>query len=111
MIFKSDKVRSQWDTWCYFHTGTYFLYYLFSQDNNWEGFGVATSDDGVHWHDHGCAISASDKMVHFLGTGSVWPDPCNPWTEHSYCRRGRGPLLEDISRCFELRTIKDKHEL
>lgn len=88
MMFRSSIVDAQWDTWCYFHNSTYYLYYLISERSIGEGFGVATSGDGVHWHDHGWAIRASDKMVHFLGTGSVWPDPkqngrflCN-YSEH-----------------------------
>jgi len=95
MIFKSRIVSAQWDTWCHFHQGTYYLYYLISEDHSWEGFGVATSDDGVHWHDHGWAISASAKMVHYLGTGSVWPDPCNPgrflcnYSEHRLDEEGK----------------------
>lgn len=95
MIFRSETVSAQWDTWCYFHEGTYYLYYLISEHGMGEGFGVASSDDGVHWHDHGWAISASDKMVHFLGTGSVWPDPrdtgrflCN-YSEHRLDDQGR----------------------
>lgn len=73
MIFKSLRVWSHWDTWCYFHADVYYLYYLIAETGPWEGFGVATSRDGVHWTDHGWAIRASGKMVRFLGTGSVWP--------------------------------------
>ena len=74
MIFKSEQVAAQWDTWCYHHAGTWYLYYLITESSAGEGFGVATSTDGVHWHDHGWAIRASDDMVRYLGTGSVWPD-------------------------------------
>jgi len=72
MIFKSSVVKAQWDTWCYYHGGTYYLYYLITDQSPGEGFGVATSTDGVHWTDQGWALRASDDMVHFLGTGSVW---------------------------------------
>ena len=72
MIFKSDQVKAQWDTWVYYHNGTYYLYYLITEDSPGEGFGVATSTDGVHWHDHGWALRASDQMVRYLGTGAVW---------------------------------------
>jgi len=75
MLFRSDIVRAQWDTWCYFHEGTYHLYYLITETSPGEGVGVATSSDGVHWQDHGWVLRPSDKMVNFLGTGSVWPDP------------------------------------
>lgn len=77
MIFRSEVVASQWDTWCFFHNGTYYVYYLITETSIGEGFGVATSPDGVHWIDHGWAVRASEKMVFFLGTGSVWPDPIN----------------------------------
>lgn len=77
MIFRSDKVSAQWDTWCFYHDGIYYLYYLITECSGGEGFGVATSSDGVHWNDHGWAIRASDQMLTFLGTGSVWPDPVN----------------------------------
>lgn len=77
MIFKSELVEAQWDTWCYFHEGTYYLYYLITEDSPGGGFGVATSADGVNWTDHGYAIRPSEKMENFLGTGSVWPDPKN----------------------------------
>ena len=72
MIFRSSLVQAQWDTWCYSHNGTYYLYYLITEHSPGEGFGVATSTDGVHWADHGWALRASDSMVHFLGTGSLW---------------------------------------
>ena len=75
MIFKSEQVAAQWDTWCYHHAGTWYLYYLITESSAGEGFGVATSADGVHWEDHGWAIRASDDMVRYLGTGSVWRDP------------------------------------
>lgn len=35
MVFWSGKVAAHWDTWCYFHNGTYYLYYrLLSQKCN-----------------------------------------------------------------------------
>lgn len=72
MIFKSEQVSSHWDNWCYYHEGTYYLYYLITEHSPGEGFGVATSCDGVHWEDHGWALRASDKMVTYMGTGAVW---------------------------------------
>jgi hypothetical protein len=72
MIFLSDQVDAHWDTWGYYHQGTYYLFYLYSGAKTWEGFGVAESRDGVHWTDHGAVLHASDEMVEYLGTGSVW---------------------------------------
>ncbi len=72
MVFKSEVVRAQWDNWCYEYQGTFYLYYLITEHSGGEGFGVATSTDGVHWKDLGWCIAASTEMVEFLGTGSVW---------------------------------------
>lgn len=75
MVFRSAKVAAHWDTWCYFYDGTYYLYYLITEHSPGEGFGVATSNDGVHWQDHGWALRASSDMVAYLGSGAVWKDP------------------------------------
>ena len=75
MFFKSEGVDAHWDTWMYFHEGTYYLFYLITEYSPGEGFGLATSPDGVTWTDHGWAIKASDKMVTYLGTGAVWKSP------------------------------------
>ena len=97
MIFKSDNVKAHWDTWAYYHEGTYYLYYLITESSAGEGFGVATSEDGVHWHDHGWAIRESELNLEFLGTGAVWKSPdfeqsgrfiCN-YSEHRKDETGR----------------------
>ena len=75
MIFRSEMVSKTWDTWMYFHEGTYHLYYLTSEQGAGDGFGVATSSDGIDWHDYGRVLGPSDKMVTYLGMGSVWKDP------------------------------------
>ena len=75
MFFKSEGVDAHWDTWMYFHKGTYYLFYLITEYSPGEGFGLATSPDGVTWTDHGWAIKASHKMVTYLGTGAVWKSP------------------------------------
>ncbi len=96
MVFKSDTVTGQWDTWCYYHEGTYYLYYLITEKTG-EGFGVATSKDGVHWKDRGWAIRQSKKNTYYLGTGSVWKSPdfaktgkflCN-YSEHRIDKSGK----------------------
>jgi len=48
MVFKSDTVTAQWDTWCFYHDGTYYLYYLVTEKTG-EGFCVASSKDGANW--------------------------------------------------------------
>ncbi len=77
MIFRTKKFEAAWDTWVYYHDDTFYMYYLIAgkQDFLFDGFGVATSKDGVHFKDYGKKIKASDKMTHYLGTGSVWEDP------------------------------------
>ena len=75
MIFKSDIVEAHWDNWCHYHEGTYYLYYLITERSPGEGFGLATSNDGVHWEDHGWVVRESDKNLKYLGTGAVWKDP------------------------------------
>ena len=83
MIFQSQKVLAQWDTWFFFHEGVHYLYYLITRNKEsvgdgeflFEGIGAATSTDGVHFEDIGPIIEPSEKMVFFLGTGSVWKDP------------------------------------
>lgn len=75
MLFKTDKFRTTWDTWVYYHDNRYYLYYLITETSPGEGFGVAVSEDGIHFTDYGEQISASDKMVFYLGTGSVWKSP------------------------------------
>ncbi len=72
MFFKSEGVEAHWDTWMYVHNGIYYLYYLITEYSPGEGFGLATSPDGVTWTDHGWVVRASDKMVSYLGTGAVW---------------------------------------
>ena len=72
MLFRSETIAKTWDTWMVYHEGIYFLYYLTSERAPGDGFGVATSENGIKWHDHGRVLEPSDKMVRYLGTGSVW---------------------------------------
>ena len=74
MIFEC-KNHVTWDTWMYFRDNKYYLYYLITDRSGGEGFGVAVSEDGIHYEDRGTCITASDKMVIYLGTGAVWESP------------------------------------
>ena len=85
MLFKSTVVSKTWDAWGYYHEGTYYLFYLTSEHYPGDGFGVATSPNGVHWTDHGRVFSPSDKMVRYLGTGSIWKDPHFEHTHRFIC--------------------------
>ena len=53
LMFHSTAVTKEWDTWVFVENSTYFAYYLVTEVSYGEGFGVATSVDGQHWHDHG----------------------------------------------------------
>lgn len=72
LFFRSHQVAAHWDTWMTYHNGVFFLYYLITEVSPGEGFGLATSTDGVTWFDHGWIVSASEQMVTYLGTGAVW---------------------------------------
>jgi hypothetical protein len=85
MIFRSEIVSKTWDTWMYYHEGTYYLYYLTSEKGPGDGFGVATSANGINWHDYGRVLGPSDKMVTYLGSGSVWTDPNDAESRRFLC--------------------------
>ena len=74
MLFRSEIISKTWDTSMYYHEGIYYLYYLTSEQAPGDGFGLATSEDGIKWHDYGRVLGPSDKMVRYLGAGSVWKD-------------------------------------
>lgn len=75
MIFTPSKVIASWDTWIYYYNHTYYLYYLSGRMGEWDGFGLAVSNDGLHFQDIGQVMTASDKNVGYFGTGSVWRSP------------------------------------
>ncbi|MGC9467938.1 MAG: hypothetical protein ACP5HS_05065 [Anaerolineae bacterium] len=85
MLFRSELIVKTWDTWMYYHRGTYYLYYLTSGTAPGDGFGVATSVDGIRWHDYGRVLGPSDKMIRYLGTGSVWRAADAAETERFLC--------------------------
>src|SRR5262245_17601368 len=68
LFFKSAKA-DQWDTWVYYHNDTFYLYYQMGPFDQWDGFGLAMSRDGVHWQDHGKVVETTPGC----GSGSVWP--------------------------------------
>ena len=58
--------------WAYYYRGTYYLYVLITGNSRGEGFGVASSVDGVRWRDHDRVLLVSDQMVRYPGTGAAW---------------------------------------
>jgi hypothetical protein len=73
MLFKPSTVACLWDTWLYYENGTHYLFYLFNsrRDAYWDGMGLATSSDGIHFTDHGPIIHKADGAM-WLGTGMTW---------------------------------------
>ncbi len=70
MIYR-PAAHKLWDTWLCLHQGTYYLYYLVADKASWEGVGLATSTDGVHFSEVGTVIEKKPD-ANWLGTGSVW---------------------------------------
>jgi hypothetical protein len=110
MIFQSQKVLAQWDTWLFYYEGIHYLYYLITRKKDsggggkftFEGIGMATSSDGVHFEDIGPVIEPSEKMVFMLGTGSVWKDPKFSET---------GLFFMNYSECRQEGTAETQHIL
>ena len=99
-FFRSSKVISHWDTWIHFYNGKYYLYYLANLDDKamWSGFGLAISSDGVSWDDYGIVLRASDKMVYYMGTGSVWKSPDFEKNSTFICNYSENQILDDKNR-------------
>lgn len=64
-----------WDTWLYYHQGTYCLFYLGGRCTEWDSHCLAVSSDGVHWKDLGPVLADKPKGYGWVGTGSVWKSP------------------------------------
>ena len=96
MFFKSKGVDAHWDTWMFYNEGTFYLFYLITEYSPGEGFGLATSPDGVTWTDHGLRPSkASEKMVTYLGTGAVWKSPDYDSSGRFICNYSEWRVEED----------------
>ena len=63
-----------WDRWLYWHEGTYYLYYLAKPRDQWDNIPMATSPDGVHWHEIGPILRKGEHVI-WMGTGSTWQSP------------------------------------
>jgi len=76
LFYKPRRTGNIWDAWIYYHAGTFYLYYNPSPSEmktfgGWNCIALATSQDGVHWHEHGIVQNASRGTQ--LGSGAVWP--------------------------------------
>jgi len=70
MIFKPQDTKL-WDTFILPHEGKYYLFYLQLRNQPWDGYGLAVSDDLVHWDDYGTILTAEPEGSG-LGSGMVW---------------------------------------
>lgn len=60
----------------YWDGGKYFLYYLGKSkpDERWDNVSLATSENGVHWEEHGVILTKRPD-AEWMGTGSTWATP------------------------------------
>ena len=72
---RAQDTGNMWDTWGFFHEGTYYLYYLAnSGETGWDNISVATSQDGVNWIERDPIIRRRPTSI-WMGTGSTWKSP------------------------------------
>jgi hypothetical protein len=74
MLFK-PRDGVMWDTWIVPHEGRYHLYWLRATDPaslSWDSFGLAVSDDLLHWEEMDLALRQSPDAEDWMGTGRVW---------------------------------------
>ena len=81
MIFKPEKSKL-WDTFILPYNDRYYLFYLQCREDYWDGYGLAISDDLLHWQDFGTILD----LGHASGTGMVYRAD-DQWVL-SYCRIG-----------------------
>lgn len=80
LFYAPEKTGTIWDTWLYYHEDTFYLYYnptpkdwtITSGKTPWNGVALATSNDGVHWHERGFVIDPVPN-IDWMGAGAVWP--------------------------------------
>lgn len=71
---KHSETGEMWDTWLYWHEGTFYLYYLARSGDQWDNISMATSTDGVNWTESGPILRKGDGVT-WMGTGSTWESP------------------------------------
>ena len=70
MLFKPADTKL-WDTFVLPHDGRFYLFYLQLRHEPWDGYGLAVSDDLVHWHDHGSILKTLPGETG-MGAGTIW---------------------------------------
>ena len=92
LMFHSSAVSKEWDTWVFVENGTFYAYYLVTEVSFGEGFGVATSTDGVHFEDHGYVWHGpswwSPKEIQREG-GKYWEGSSAVWRAADFNKTGR----------------------
>ncbi len=71
---RARETGRMWDTWLYCRDGTYYLYYLANAGSRWDNISMATSTNGIHWHERGRILSKAEGVT-WMGTGSTWKSP------------------------------------
>ena len=74
MFIKPTKGGLMWDTWLVVHEGTYYLFYLTGNPQDWYGISLLTSEDGVTWNEVGLVLPKADDADR-MGCCSVWKSP------------------------------------
>ncbi len=68
------ETGEMWDTWLFWHEGTYHLYYLAKAGEKWDNISMATSPDALHWTERGPILRMGEGVT-WMGTGSTWKSP------------------------------------
>ncbi|MHB0859062.1 MAG: glycoside hydrolase family protein [Anaerolineae bacterium] len=78
MLYRPSE-HSMWDTWIYPHGDKFYLFYLQRRVNSrhevpwyWDSFGLAVSEDLLHWREIGTILEQSPVADDWMGTGRTW---------------------------------------
>lgn len=90
MQFATTTNVTMWDVWLYYEDDVHYLFYLANSrpDKPWDGIGLATSRDGVHFDDHGMVITKAPD-AEYLGAGHTWKAGDKYVFNFSECRNGK----------------------
>ncbi|MCX6880382.1 MAG: hypothetical protein NTW21_42240 [Verrucomicrobia bacterium] len=74
MFFRTRPGQNGWDSWWFYHEGTYYQYVLSGPQGNWTAVTLLTSPDACHWKDCGEVVTRTPVAI-YLGSGGVWKSP------------------------------------
>ena len=84
-FYTPGRTGGIWDNWACYHNGKFYLFYVggppgkddpripFGFLKEWNSFGLATSDDGVHWKEYGTVATCRKNTT--MGSGHIWKSP------------------------------------